>query len=101
MMAPGRAIKPARRVEHPKAPAATPRTDRRATASHGNRQYSNLAADRPGIRSGHSAMRLLPTALCLPLLLLLASHPSRPSLVQPAAAETQDALLQKCRKAVF
>jgi hypothetical protein len=46
-------------------------------------------------------MRLLPTALCLPLLLLLASHPSRPSLVQPAAAETQDALLQKCRKAVF
>ena len=46
-------------------------------------------------------MRLLPTALCLPLLLLLASNPSRPSLVQPAAAETQDALLQKCRKAVF
>ncbi|MET0629962.1 MAG: hypothetical protein ABWY92_03795 [Xanthobacteraceae bacterium] len=46
-------------------------------------------------------MRLLPTALCLPLLLLFPSNPSRPFLVQPAAAETQDALLQKCRKAVF
>jgi hypothetical protein len=43
-------------------------------------------------------MRLLPTALCLPLLLLFPSNPSRPFLVQP---ETQDALLQKCRKAVF
>ena len=46
-------------------------------------------------------MRLLPTALCLPLLLLLPSNPSRLSLVQQVAAETQDALLQKCRKAVF
>ncbi len=47
-------------------------------------------------------MRMLPLAVCLTLFLFLpSSGPVDMSLVRQAAAETQDALVQKCRKAVF
>ena len=74
-------------------------TGRSVAGVQTNLRYVSVAADKL-FQPGRSVMRALPLALGLALFLLLPSTGPM-SLTRQAAAQTSEALVLKCRKAVF